>query len=112
MIRTILLVIGISLLIGLGAGYYRAETKYFFMLPQQPKREITYANYLEFQKKTRDEDSGIITDRSIYTTQEKIYNQEFAVIAGLGALGSLLIVSYFFNLLLKRRSSSSLNHNI
>ncbi|MFC4232283.1 hypothetical protein ACFOW1_10300 [Parasediminibacterium paludis] len=89
--KIFIVIFGVSLLIGLLSGYMSAKTKYFYLSPSKPKREITYETYKMYFDKTINWES----DYTKFLTIEKVYNTQNATLFGLTSLGVLLIVSYF-----------------
>lgn len=80
MVRRILLAFGVSLLIGIAIGFFTSEDKYFIMLPKEPKREITYENYLHLK-------CNINGGYSQYIQEVESYNAMNAMLFGLTAFG-------------------------
>ena len=92
--KVLLLIFGISLIVGLITGYLTSETKYFFMDSDVPKVEITQKNY----KYYNDDDNNryFTTDMSRFTNSENVFNIQNAIIGGLLVMGILFIFSFFY----------------
>jgi hypothetical protein len=93
--KVLLLIFGISLIVGLITGYLTSETKYFFMSSKVPKIEITKENY-KFYNDDYDGNRYYGEDMSRFTLNENIFNTQNAIIGGLSAMGLLFIFSFFY----------------
>lgn len=91
--KVLLLIFGISLIVGLITGYQTSEIKYFFMSSKVPKIEITKENYKFYNEKDY---WGHTTEEAKYTLAENVFNTQNAIIGGLSAMGFLFIFSFFY----------------
>lgn len=83
-----MIISGLSIIIGVLAGFHFSEEKYFYSHPVKPKREITKETY-EIRIENKNE-------AQYYTTQVD-YNVNHAVVFGLASFGVLLIIGAFIN---------------
>lgn len=91
--KILLLIFGISIIVGLISGYLTTETKYYFMSSQVSKIEITQANYKFYNDDDNNQFYG--EDMSRFTLSENVFNKQNAIIGGLSAMGLLFIFSFF-----------------
>lgn len=101
MAKKLLFAFGVSLIISTIIGFVTSERKYYFLPPNKPKREITYQTYLSYFDKTEYKVIGSrfintmtsnFSEYSKYTTEEKVYNIQYAIISGLITLGISSII--------------------
>jgi hypothetical protein len=93
--KILLLIFGISIIVGLMSGYLTSETKYYFMSSQVSKIEITQANY-KFYNNNYEGNQYYGEDMSRFTLSENIFNTQNAIIGGLSAMGLLFIFSFYY----------------
>lgn len=80
--KKLFIVIGVSILLSVAAGYLFSETKYIFAYPDQPRREVAF----EFYNKTGEEDK-----KAFFIIEDK-FNLEKSIVVlacsiGLGLIG-------------------------
>jgi uncharacterized protein YneF (UPF0154 family) len=89
MINRIIWAFGLALIIGVVAGYYLSQEKYYIAHYDIPKREIT-------------KDAAKELDAQ-YVIKENVYNTGQGVVVGVAAFGFFLLLGSF----LKRKDTSN-----
>jgi hypothetical protein len=95
MTNRIIISLGTALIIGVITGYSLSERKYFALSAENPKREITLAEY-----------------RSLYDDERKaetVYNTQQAIVIGIATFGVLLVITSVFNISWLERDKSKKN---
>lgn len=82
MVRQLFIILGVSILLGITAGYITSQEKYFFYHIEHSKNEITKETFDEFQS----------NDYKTYTKKEMEYNIKNALIFGLASFAVLCIL--------------------
>lgn len=86
MINKIIISVGLAILIGIVAGYYFEEEKFYSLYPGKDKNEIT-EKYFDQNVRSNEE----------YYSKELVFNTEKAALAGFSFLGLFLIFSGLSN---------------
>ena len=77
-------IFGIALIVGVAYGKYTEKTRYYLMLSNRPKREITISTYREYKN-----DFNYKNDVSF----ETFFNTQNACLGGVASFGVLLILN-------------------